>query len=177
MDEIAQELIRLQNKYAQLALNNWYTSSLFTLNWWILVFSFIIPWIIFFIVLDRKRSLQIWCFGLTVIIITSFADDLGGEIGAWIYPIKFVPFGLLAFPFDFCIIPVTFMLLYQYLIKWKSYIIALFITASIFSFIGEPISVLLGFVTYLKWRYLCSFVFYIITGIGSRLFIDKISQN
>ncbi|WP_313897743.1 CBO0543 family protein [Bacillus litorisediminis] len=126
--------------------------------------------------LDSKRALQIWCFGLIVMVITSFADDLGSEMGAWVYPIKLVPFGLLAYPFDFTIIPITFMLIYQYCSKWRTYIIFLFFTAFIFSFIGEPLSVSLGFVTYVKWRYVCSFAFYIVTGLVSRLFIEKISM-
>ncbi len=37
MGEIEQKLIELQNEYAQLALKNWFTSSLFTWDWWFLV--------------------------------------------------------------------------------------------------------------------------------------------
>jgi hypothetical protein len=112
-------------------------------------------------------------FWTIVIIITSFIDDLGSELSAWIYPIKFVPVGLLAYPFDFSIIPVTLMLIYQYFNTWKTFSIALVSQATIFAFIGEPISVWLGTVTYLKWKYIYSFIFYIVTGFVAKLIIQK----
>jgi hypothetical protein len=173
MDEIAKELITLQQRYATLAIENWLSGILLTWKWWLLVFFFIMPWLIFIKYLDRDRSLQIWSFGLIVIIITSFIDDLGSELSAWIYPIKFVPVGLLAYPFDFSIIPVTLMLIYQYFNTWKTFSIALVSQATIFAFIGEPISVWLGTVTYLKWKYIYSFIFYIVTGFVAKLIIQK----
>ncbi|MBT2663178.1 CBO0543 family protein [Bacillus sp. ISL-45] len=108
---------------------------------------------------------------------TAFIDDLGSELCAWIYPTKFVPVGLLALPFDFSIIPVSCMLIYQYFHTWKTFSIALVFQAAIFAFIGEPISVMLGTVTYLKWKYIYSFAFYIVTGIAARFIIQKWTAN
>jgi hypothetical protein len=64
MDEIAKELITLQQRYATLAIENWLSGILLTWKWWLLVFFFIMPWLIFIKYLDRDRSLQIWSFGL-----------------------------------------------------------------------------------------------------------------
>ncbi|WP_303046855.1 CBO0543 family protein [Bacillus sp. MRMR6] len=172
---MAKEIISLQQKYATLAIENWLSGAVLTWNWWVLVFMFIFPWLIFLKYLDRERSLQIWCFGLIVILITSFTDDLGSELSVWIYPIKFAPFGLLALPFDFSMIPVAYMLIYQYFKSWKTFCIALVSQATIFAFVGEPFSVWLGFVTYLKWEYIYSFVFYIVTGLAARFFIQKLT--
>lgn len=176
MDETVKELIALQQKFANLAIENWLSQSVFTLSWWFLVVFFVVPWLIFLKYLDRDRVLEIWCFGLLVIIITTFTDDLGSELCAWIYPIKFVPVGLLALPFDFSIIPVTSMLIYQYFHSWKTFCLATLCQAIIFAFVGEPISVWLGTVTYLKWNYLYSFIFYIVTGIVARFVIKKWSS-
>jgi hypothetical protein len=173
MNEISRELLVLQDRYASLALENWITNEVFTLAWWFLAFMFIFPWLIFIKLYDRSRALQIWSFGLVVMVITSFTDDIGSELGVWIYPIKFVPVGLLAFPFDFSIIPVASMLIYQYFKTWKTFSLALVGQAAIFAFIGEPFSVWLGTVTYLKWHYIYSFVFYIITGMAARLIVQK----
>ncbi|MBM6616338.1 CBO0543 family protein [Bacillus suaedaesalsae] len=173
MDETVKELAELQERYATLAIENWLSDSVFTWSWWFLVFFLIVPWLIFNKLLDRDRTLQIWSFGLIVIIITSFTDDLGSELRAWIYPIKFVPAGLLALPFDFSIIPVSCMLIYQYFNTWKTFIIALVSQATIFAFVGEPISVMLETVTYLKWNYIYSFVFYIVTGLVARFIVQK----
>jgi hypothetical protein len=173
MNETANVLYYLQERYATLAIENWLKYSVFTWSWWFLVTFLIIPWVIFNKLLDRDRTLEIWSLGLVIIIITSFTDDLGSEIGAWIYPIKFVPIGLLAFPFDFSIVPVSFMLVYQYFNTWKTFSAVLVCQATIFAFVGEPISVMLGTVTYLKWNYINSFIFYIVTGLVSRFIIRK----
>lgn len=177
MYDFENKLLDLQQKYAEIAIENWLLSSVFTSSWWILVLFNLVSWLIFFKYYDKERALQIWCFGLTVIIITSFFDDLGSELGLWIYPIKFVPYGLIAYPFDFSVIPVAFMLIFQYYNSWKSYIIAIFMLAIIFSFIGEPFSVWLGTVKYIKWKYIYSFGFYIITGLLAKLFIAKVSPK
>jgi hypothetical protein len=176
MDEMAKELIALQQKYASLAIENWVSDSLFTWGWWFLLFFFIVPWFIFFKYLDRSRALQIWSFGLIVILITTFTDDLGSELGAWIYPVNFVPVGLLAYPFDFSIIPVAQMMIYQYFRTWKSFSYALVIQAASFAFVGEPFSVWIGTVTYLKWHYIYSFCFYIFTGLVARFVVQKWSS-
>jgi hypothetical protein len=173
MDGTVKELIALQQKYATLAIENWLSDSIFNFSWLFLLILSVVPWLIFVKLLDRKRTLQIWGFGLIVIIITSFTDDLGSELSAWVYPIKFVPVGLLAFPFDFSIIPVSCMLIYQYFNTWKTFSIALVSQAAIFAFIGEPISVMLGTIIYLKWKYIYSFVFYIVTGLLARFIIQK----
>jgi hypothetical protein len=173
MNEISNELIFLQEKYAALAIESWLSHSLFTWSWWFLVFLFIIPWVLFFKFLDKNRRLQIWSFGLIVIIVTTFTDDLGSELGAWIYPIKFVPVGLLALPFDFSIIPVSLMLIYQYFKTWKTFSTALVIQAVVFAYIGEPISVWLGTVTYLKWYFMLSVFFYISTGQLARYIVQR----
>ncbi|WLD92527.1 CBO0543 family protein [Alkalihalobacillus sp. AL-G] len=173
MDGFQKELITLQKKYATLAIENWFSVSVFTWSWWFLVFGLILPWLIFIRYLDRNRVLHIWSFGLLVIIITTFIDDLGSELGLWIYPIKFIPLGLLAYPFDFSILPVAYMLVYQCTNTWKTFNISLFALAIIFAFIGEPISVRMGIVEYVNWDYIYSFVFYIFTGIIVRVIIQK----
>jgi hypothetical protein len=177
MDNFESKLLNLQQKYAELVIENWLSSGVFTWSWWSLVLLSLISWLIFYKYFDKERALQIWCFGLTVVIITSFIDDLGSELGIWIYPIKFVPVGLIAYPFDFSVIPVAFMLIFQYCNSWKSYTTAIVIVAFIFAFIGEPFSVWLGTVKYIKWKYIYSFGFYIITGLLAKFFITKVSPK
>ncbi|MGP4042184.1 CBO0543 family protein [Gracilibacillus sp. D59] len=175
MNNFEKELINLQNEYASFIFDNWINYGLFTWSWWFLALGIFIPWLIFIKYFDRNRALPIWCVGFIVIIITSFFDDLGSELGIWIYPVKFVPVGLIAYPFDFSIIPVGYMLIYQFCNTWKSFGIALVSLAAFFAFIGEPVSVWIGTVKYLKWNYIYSFIFYIVTGVIAKAFIQKVS--
>lgn len=169
MDE---RLRDVQQQAAHTEWERWLSSGLFTWQWWYLLAGLVLPWFLLLKLIDRKRSLAIWVFGLMVLIITSFTDDLGSDTGAWVYPIKLVPWSLISFPFDFSVIPVAQMLIYQYCRSWKAFLIALFIQAAVFAFIGEPFSVWAGTLTYFGWTYPCSFLFYICTGAFTRVFVD-----
>lgn len=154
-----------------LALEQWQHNELFTWTWWFLLGMFVIPWLIFLKFVNRKRSLTIWLYGLVVIILTTFLDDLGADTDLWAYPVKLIPYTLIEMPFDFSIIPVTQMLLYQYFDSWKRFLIAISFQAFIFAFIGEPFSVWARAVTYYHWNYFDSFLFYIFAGIFSKAFV------
>ncbi|MDR4886292.1 hypothetical protein RGU12_01870 [Fredinandcohnia sp. QZ13] len=43
---------------------------------------------------------------------------VGAQYSFWDYPIAFLPIIPRAFPFDFSIVPVAYMLLYQYFRTW-----------------------------------------------------------
>jgi hypothetical protein len=165
------QLHDIQQNSAYFELQRWLQDGLLTWTWWFMLAMFILPWCIFLWLVDRKRAPSIWLFGLVVIIISSFIDDLGAELGYWIYPIKLVPFSLIAFPFDFSPIPVAQMLIFQYFTTWRSFSIALFLQAILFSFIGEPFSIWAGAVDYYGWNYFHSFLFYMIAGTISRAFV------
>ncbi|MFC0211484.1 CBO0543 family protein [Paenibacillus chartarius] len=126
----------MQQKAAQFELERWIGSEVFTWPWWFLLALFLIPWFVLFKLIDRSRAYSIWFFGLIVLIITSFTDDLGAEIGAWVYPVKLVPYSLIGFPYDFSMVPVAQMLIFQYFRTWKSFSAGLLCQALATSF--EP---------------------------------------
>ncbi|MGN7943287.1 CBO0543 family protein, partial [Metabacillus sp. 22489] len=70
-------------------------------------------------------------------------------------------------------IPVAYMLLYQYFRTWKSFILAQIIMALTYAYIGEPFCEWVKLVNYLEWRYRYSFIYYIIVGIVTRALILK----
>ncbi|KRF10290.1 hypothetical protein ASG89_01795 [Paenibacillus sp. Soil766] len=166
------QLHEIQQNAAHFELERWLTSGVFTWQWWFMFILLIIPWVIILKVIDRKRAHSIWFFGLMVLIITSFTDDLGAEIGTWVYPVKLVPYSLIGFPFDFSVVPVAQMLIFQYFKTWNTFSVALLFQALIFSFIGEPFSVWAGVISYYDWTYAYSFLFYIFTGTLTRVFVN-----
>lgn len=172
-----EQLHEMQENMAYEELQRWLNDGIFTWTWWFMLGVFVIPWCILIRLIDRKRALSIWFFGLMVLILSSFLDDLGAEIGIWTYPVKLVPYSLIAFPFDFSIIPVAQMLIYQYFTTWKSFSLALVLQVAIFAFIGEPFSVWAGAVSYFGWTYCYSFVFYIVTGAFTRAFVNYWSRK
>ncbi|MCR2805781.1 DUF2070 family protein [Paenibacillus soyae] len=165
------QLHDIQQKMAQYELDRWLTGSLFTWQWWVLLALLFVPWFLLFRLIDRRRAYSIWFYGLTVLIATSFTDDLGAEIGIWVYPIKLAPYSLIGFPFDFSIVPVAQMLMFQYFGAWRSFLMALTAQALVFAFIGEPLSVKSELITYYGWTYAYSFLFYMITGVSAKAFV------
>ncbi|MGF7036426.1 hypothetical protein J2T17_007489 [Paenibacillus mucilaginosus] len=165
------QLHEIQLQDTQFELERWVSSAVFTWQWWFMLALLIIPWVILVKVMDRERAHSIWCFGLMVLIITSFVDDLGAEVGIWVYPIKLAPYSLIGFPFDFSIVPVTQMILFQCFKTGRSFSAALWLQSVIFAFIGEPFSIWSGIVAYYGWTYAYSFVFYMVTGTLARAFV------
>ncbi|WP_057763082.1 CBO0543 family protein [Cytobacillus praedii] len=166
----------LEIKAFQLDLDGWLKNELFTWEWWVLVAFFILPWIIWAILADKTKLLESTLFGTLVIIATTFLDAAGLELEFWKYPVQLVPIAPKAIAFDMSMVPVAFMLLHQYFVNRKSFIIALLITSAIYAFIGEPLSNWLGLVQYDKWKYIYSFFYYVIIGLIIRWLIIKLKK-
>jgi hypothetical protein len=154
-------------------INHWINNELFSWNWWVLVGFIAIPLILWIILVDRKRILELLLVWTLVIIPTSYLDAIGIDLKFWIYPVQFLPITPRAIPFDIFMVGISFMLLYQFFSKWKSYIIALLIMALTFAFIGEPLSHLLNLVYYIKWKYYYSFLYYIVLGLSVKSIVNK----
>ncbi|MBT2704209.1 CBO0543 family protein [Bacillus sp. ISL-35] len=107
------------------------------------------------------------------IIPTIYLDSAGYDLQFGLYPVKFIPIIPNATPFNIFMVGITFMLLYQYLSSWKTYIKGLIIMASTFAFIGEPLSHYLNLVYYIKWKYHYSFMYYIVLGITVKAIVNK----
>lgn len=134
------------------------------------------PWVIWAKLVKRDIILEILLFGTIIILTTALLDVVGTQYSFWDYPIAFLPFIPRAFPFDFSMVPVAYMLLYQYFRTWKSFILAQIIMALTYAYIGEPFCEWVKLVNYLEWRYRYSFIYYIIVGIVTRALILKLAS-
>jgi hypothetical protein len=169
----ARELI---NALVQTNTEQWLQFGLLSYQWWILLLFLTVPWIIWVKTVDKKRVLEIILLGTLVIIPTTLLDLVGYNLHFWDYPIEILPLVPGALPFDLSMVPVAYMLLYQYLRTWKSYMTGLLGMAVLYAFIGEPFSNWIALVIYLKWRYIYSFVFYILTGVTVRVTVEKLKD-
>ncbi|WP_227935191.1 CBO0543 family protein [Alkalihalobacillus deserti] len=172
--EILWKIRELQEQIIQLEINRWLQYHLFSWNWWLLIVFLIAPWFIWIKFLDRKRIFEIFSFGMLTSLITVFFDAVGKELGFWVYPIELTPFVHSAGAFDFSVIPVAYMLIYQHFKRWKTFIAALVFMALIYAFIGEPFAHWAELTYYLKWKYIYSFFYYILTGMLVRWIVEKL---
>jgi hypothetical protein len=141
-------------------------------QWWLLLAFLVIPWLIWAKVVDKQRILEILVVGLFVALVTKLLDLVGYNLNFWDYPIQIIPFVPEAFSFDLSMIPVAFMLLYQYFKTWKSYFIGLVCMSVAYAFIGEPFCNWILLVVYIKWKYTYSAVYYIVIGIIVRALVE-----
>ncbi len=163
----------LEDQLFVLDAKGWLENEFLTWDWWILLCFFVVPWMLWFIMKKRKWFVESLLFGVIVMNVTLLLDTVGMQFTFWEYPVEFLPIIPRGFPFDVSMVPVAFILLFQYFHTWKSFIIAQVIMAVAYAFIGEPFCEWLNLVHYLKWNYLYSFVYYIILGIGVRALILK----
>ncbi|WP_152667698.1 CBO0543 family protein [Aneurinibacillus tyrosinisolvens] len=165
--ELITELVRIN-------IERFFNFAFLSSQWWLLLAFLIVPWLIWAKVVDKRRKLEILVVGLFIAIITKLLDLVGYNLNFWDYPIELIPLVPEAFAFDLSMIPVAYMLLYQYLRTWKSYCIGLVCMSVVYAFIGEPFCNWIMVVAYIKWRYIYSFVYYIIVGITVRAIVENL---
>lgn len=130
--------------YLQLNYDLWIRHSLFTWRWWMLVLINIVPWYFWWRIVDKKRLLEIPFNGVITFVAVVASDAIGVAHGYWAYPIRLFPFTPHLLPADTTILPITFMLVYQFFTKWQAFLAAATVMAACLAFIGEPFAVWLG---------------------------------
>jgi hypothetical protein len=163
----------LEDKLFEMDATGWLEYEFLTWEWWLLLSFFISPWILWIYTKKREWLVESILFGVIVMVITILLDTIGLQFSFWEYPIEFLPVIPSAFPFDVSLVPVAYMLLFQYNRTWKSFISAQIVMAFVYAFIGEPLCNWINLVCYIKWNYMYSFLYYILIGLGIRALILK----
>jgi hypothetical protein len=155
------QLTEFQRLFTNAGIRNWATLDFMSFNWWLLGLILVVPWIIWYKLVNKKRILEILLFGLIVSTILSFIDGIGTSFTLWTYPTKFLPVLPRLVPLDFSLYTVLYMLVYQYATSWKPYIIANLILCGIYAFFGMPLFILMGIYKLLNWHLFYSYLAFI----------------
>jgi len=133
--KLTQECIKYWNQYS--SYNNW--------HFWLLVILSILPLIVLFFFIDRRRMFHLGFFGFSIHILHSYVDVAAVNLGMWTYPYKLISIYPISFAFDASFIPVTFMLVYQWTLNHKKnfYLYAI-IPAMFFAFVAKPLLIASG---------------------------------
>lgn len=164
------EIIQLQEMASPLLTQNWLGQDLWSLQWWLLLATLIIPWFIWFRLADRRRIFELLTFGLMAVIITTYVDALGVNFGLFLFPFKLIPAAVLS-PISVGFIPVVFMLVYHYSPNWISFLVNSTLVFAAAAFLLEPLAKYLGMYEMLEWNYLYSFLVYLGTAVVLRAII------
>jgi hypothetical protein len=145
-------------------------SIYFSLEYWMMVAFLVVPLIILFFKIDKHKLFLICFFGYSFHILFAYIDIYGMNRGMWNYPFQVIP-SLPSLSIDSSIVPVTFMLVYQWTInKNNNYYKYAIIAALVLSFIFKPLLVGLGlFKMYGKINYLSLFIVYLLVLVATKL--------
>ena len=175
MQTTGQDVLDITQKYRYTKIEYWLSENLYTLSWWILLVTSIVLFIIWIIILDKKRMFEIMTYGFFVGTVAIYADVFGVWFGLWHYPITITSMHL---PIEIhrLQMPIIYMMIYQYFKTWKTFIIAAAINAFVFAFILEPLLVWLKIYEPSHWKYIYSLIPYLIIAMFFKWLIIKFKQ-
>jgi hypothetical protein len=148
-----------------------------TWQFWVNVILLIVPLLVLYKLLDRKRAFQIGFYGLNIHIWFTHFDSFGTSHGYWEYPYKIMPFLPVSFTLDASLVPVAFMLVYQWSVnRNRNSYLYLIATGVIFAFILKPVMHALNlFKLYEGTNYFHLFIVYVLVSLIS-LWITNVFQ-
>lgn len=161
-------------------------SSFSTWGFWFNVAMFALPLILLYFTLDRKKAFQIGFFGFNIHVWFGYFDTFGTVQGYWTYPYQMIPFMPNSFGMDAALIPVLFMLVYQWVIHTnRNYYLYALILAVFLSFVLKPFFVSINVFKFsMGANYFHLFLTYIVIIVLSKLitnlflfFEKKASKN
>ena len=176
MEEGLKLIVKYEKLLFQTRYERWINYSVFTIRWWILLGMLIIPWFLWFWLIDKKRIQEMFLYAFATSTIAVLLDEIGTSLTLWTYPINIAPVPSILIPANYTLVPIIFTLIYQYFPKWKSFIIANIILTFVFSFILEPILVWGKLYTLITWRYMYSLPVYFFTAIILKWFVERVKS-
>lgn len=173
MEEGLKLIIKYEKLLFQARYENWINNVL-SIRWWILVLCLIIPWFIWYRLLDKKRIQEMFLYSFATSFTAILLDEAGASLTLWIYPVDIVPFSPIMITANFTLVPIIFTLIYQYFPDWKSFIAVNVVLTLVFSFVCEPILVLIRLYTPITWKYIYSVPVYFFSSLLLKLFAEKV---
>ncbi|AIF54126.1 CBO0543 family protein [Pelosinus sp. UFO1] len=139
-----------------------------TAHWWLIAITIAASYIIWWKFVDKRRVIEILLFGSYIAVCRLIFDNWGISSGRWTYTFDLLPIGYSLFLNDLTVVPLFLMLVYQYSLDWKTFLVWLLIVQGIFSFALLPLLTYLGILKIYNWTYYGSFIFMLVTAIVMR---------
>lgn len=159
------------------SFNNW--------HFWVVLALLVVPLVLLFIYMDKRKSLLLGFYGYTVHVAFTYVDSIGATNAYWFYPYKVLPILPANLTLDVSFVPVSYMFMYQWVLnhekKYYPYMIGL---SALFAFLIKPYMELLGLFQIERGaNYIHLFLGYLLVGFIAKqitnffLFLQKKSQT
>lgn len=172
VEEALGSFIKLLKEY-------WLAQNFLTYQWWMMIILTIIPWIIWWKFADKKRIMEILLFGLLMMYITILIAPIERNLNIWQF-LQSIHWSLntLFLPFESTLLPVSYMLIYQYSKNWISFIIGTILLSCVTLFIFLPIFIKMKFISFNSyWGYIINFSILIIISLLSYWLVHSVFKK
>jgi len=142
--------------------------NIFTVRWWFIIATIAIAYAIWWKYVDKRRVTEILLFGSFIAVSRIIMDDAGASAALWVYAVKPLPLGHALFLNDLTIVPLGFMLVYQYCQSWKNFFLWTFIAEVGYSFLLLPALVRFDILRLYNWQYHYTFFIMLVVVIVMR---------
>ena len=151
-------LYEIQMELWNNSIQRYVTQELFSFAWFFNLGFVAIFYVIWVKVVDKQRLKELLLFGSFVAVCAGFIDMAGITIGLWEYKIRLFPVSTPLFPFDYTAIPILYMLVLQYTMSWRNYLIGSLLASAFISYVISPIYVLIGIKQYHHFKHFYMFI-------------------
>jgi len=169
LEKAQKVILELQRQLRDKSISYWTEHVFNTWQWWLNIATLILPLILWWKLVDKKRLMEIVIYGFLASAFAVFFDITGETMVLWEYPYLVFPMDYILIDTDYSVLPIAYMLVYQYFSSWKGFISANIVLSAIFSFLAEPLLVWMGLYEIHGWKYIYSFPIYVAIAIVSKV--------
>jgi hypothetical protein len=154
--DIHEQIKQAKRVLNKLVVEDW-KSELFSPAWLGIIAFILLSYYICFRLLDKRRLTQLLLYGSLMTVSMTVIDIFGTQFGFWTFLTRVMPIVPSVLFFDYTIIPLYYMLVYQYSSTWRSFAAWNAVLAGIISFIFFPLLTALKLFKLYNWRYIYFF--------------------
>ncbi|GLB62061.1 hypothetical protein [Cytobacillus sp. NCCP-133] len=146
------EIYKQSEKMNSLISSYWNDySHMGTWQFWIVISLLILPLIVVYIAVDRRRIFEVFFFGYTVHILWAYIDIALQRHSFFVHTYFFSPIFPNALNMIMSVIPVGYLLLYQFCVNHKkNFLIYTLFLSALFAFVLAPIEKMIGMIEFNK---------------------------
>ncbi|MED3554306.1 CBO0543 family protein [Cytobacillus praedii] len=180
--DLIDKAVKMRKEATETLIQTWIENKIYySFEFWMMAALLVVPLIILLIKIDKSKIFHICFFGYSVNLLSFYISLVGLNLGLWGYPFQLIP-AFPSFSLDSSLVPVSFMLVYQWTInKKKNYYLYAIITSVIFTFLVETLFLKMDlFKIYADINYFHRLAIYIIISVcakGMTTIFLKLQKN
>ncbi len=172
-----EEVKKAREKLTELSFQHWYHDDFLTWKWWLLLTLSVLPWYLWWKIVDRERAVEILLYGGLFSGASILLDNIGTELMWWSYPDKLFQMVPPLIPADFTLVPTCMMVIYQLCGTFRAFALVHILFSLFTAFVAEPIFIWLKLYELHSWSLWYSFIFYVLSGFLFRWFVHKLTNK